>query len=137
MDAVRKLTLQEFFVERSEQPPFSHPMEAEFARILDYYGIDWQYEPRTFVLGRDAEGNITEAFSPDFYLPSENLYVELTTMRPALVSRKNRKLKRLQALFPEVNIKLLKRDDLRNLMIKFGQDGHAAPFMGTDAQEIP
>lgn len=134
---LEKPTLQEIFVEPTEQPPFSHPMEAEFARILDYYGIEWQYEPRTFVLGRDAEGTITEAFSPDFYLPSEDLYVELTTMRPALVSRKNRKLKRLRALFPEVNIKLLKRDDLRNLMIKFGQDGQAAPFMGTDAQEMP
>lgn len=127
----------EFYVSQAEQPTFSHPMEAEFARILDYYGIEWHYEPRTFVLGRDAEGNVTEAFSPDFYLPSEDLYVELTTMRPALVSRKNRKLKRLRALFPEVNVKLLKRDDLRNLMIKFGKDGQAAPFMGTDAQEMP
>ena len=83
---LEKPTLQEIFVEPTEQPPFSHPMEAEFARILDYYGIEWQYEPRTFVLGRDAEGTITEAFSPDFYLPSEDLYVELTTMRPALVA---------------------------------------------------
>lgn len=120
---------------QADQPNFVHPIEAEFARILDYYGIEWQYEPRTFVLGRDAEGNVTEAFSPDFYLPSEDLYVELTTMRPALVSRKNRKLKRLRALYPDINVKLLKRSDLRNLMIKFGRDGEAAPIVGTDAQE--
>lgn len=100
--------------------PFGHPVEAEFARILDFYGIPWEYEPRTFILARDDDGNVTEAFSPDFYLPDQDLYVELTTMQPNQVRHKNRKLKRLHELYPEVNIKLFKRGDIRSLMLKFG-----------------
>lgn len=102
--------------------PFYHPAEAEFARILDFYGIPWEYEPRTFVLERDPNGNVTEAFSPDFYLPDQDLYVELTTMQPNQVRHKNRKLKRLRELYPEINIKLFKRGDIRSLMLKFGVD---------------
>ncbi len=103
-------------------PSFVHPVEAEFARILDFYGIPWQYEPRTFVLRRDKEGNVTEAFAPDFYLPDQDLYVELTTMQPNQIRHKNRKLRRLAELYPDVNIKLFKRGDIRNLLIKYGLD---------------
>ncbi len=100
--------------------PFSHPAEAEFAAILDFYGIPWVYEPRTFVLTQDAQDHVTEAFSPDFYLPNQDLYVELTTMQPNQIRHKNRKLKRLKMLYPEINIKLFKRGDIRNLLLKFG-----------------
>jgi hypothetical protein len=117
------------------QTEFAHAIEAEFARILDYYGIDWQYEPETFVLERDEAGNVKEAFSPDFYLPNEDLFVELTTMRPKLITKKNRKIRRLQKLHPEINIKLFKRSDLRDLMIKYGLDEQAAAILGTEAQE--
>ncbi|MCA9933209.1 MAG: hypothetical protein H6662_08265 [Ardenticatenaceae bacterium] len=116
-------------------PVFVHPIEAEFARILDYYHIPWEYEPRTFALHWDDEGNITEAFSPDFYLPDSDLYVELTTLRPKLITKKNRKLRRLRELYPDINIQLWKRQDLRDLMIKFGIDEHAAKLLGTDSQE--
>ena len=116
-------------------PVFVHPIEEEFARILDYYGIRWEYEPRQFALARDEDGRITEAFTPDFYLPDQDLYVELTTMRPRLITRKNRKLRRLIELYPEINVKLFKRDDLRNLMIKYGLDEHAALIRGTEAQK--
>ncbi len=100
--------------------PFSHQVEAEFAHILDFYGIPWEYEPRTFVLTRDGDGRVREAFSPDFYLPDQDLYVELTTMLPNQIRHKNRKLKRLRELYPEINIKLFKRGDIRNLLLKFG-----------------
>lgn len=100
--------------------PFSHPVEAEFARILDFYGIPWEYEPRTFVLERHDDGHVQEAFSPDFYLPDQDLYVELTTMLPNQIRHKNRKLKRLRELHPEINVKLFKRGDIRNLLLKFG-----------------
>jgi len=124
-------------LEKAEKSPvtFSHPMEEEFARILDYYGIAWQYEPRTFPLEWDDEGNVTEAFSPDFYLVHEDLYVELTTLRPKLITRKNRKLRRLQQLYPDINVKLFKRKDLRDMMIKYGIDEQAAKIVGTDAQD--
>jgi hypoxanthine phosphoribosyltransferase len=100
--------------------PFSHPVEAEFARILDFYGVPWQYEPRTFVLNRDGQSRVTEAFTPDFYLPDQDLYVELTTMQPGQQRRKNRKIRRLRELHPEVSIKLFKRGDVRSLLLKFG-----------------
>ena len=106
--------------------PFSHAVEAEFARILDFYGIPWAYEPRTFVLTRDDQGRVTEAFSPDFYLPDQDLYVELTTMQPHQIRHKNRKLKKLRELYPEINIKLFKRGDIRNLMLKFGVEEYPA-----------
>lgn len=119
---------------QSEPPEFAHPIEEEFARILDYYGLKWEYEPRTFPLAWDEAGNVTEAFSPDFYIPDQDLYVELTTVRPKLITKKNRKIRRLKELYPEINIKLFKRSDLRAMMIKFGMDEHAADIMGTAAQ---
>ncbi|MFW6135861.1 MAG: hypothetical protein ACOC7N_03470 [Chloroflexota bacterium] len=118
-------------------PTFAHPTEEAFARILDYYGIAWEYEPRTFVLERDGAGNIAEGFSPDFYLPEQDLYVELTTVRPSLVTVKNRKIRRLRELYPEVSIKLFKRRDVRDLMIKYGLDAQAERILGTEAQEEP
>jgi hypoxanthine phosphoribosyltransferase len=118
----------------SDGPAFAHPIEAEFARILDYYGIPWQYEPRTFALEWDDAGRVTTAFAPDFYLPEQELYVELTTLRPKLIRAKNRKLRRMAELYPDVNIKLFKRSDLRDLMIKFGMDEHAAPLTGAGPQ---
>jgi hypoxanthine phosphoribosyltransferase len=114
---------------------FAHPTEEAFARILDYYGIEWEYEPRTFVLERYEDGRIAEGFSPDFYLPQQDLYVELTTVRPSLVTVKNRKVRRLRELYPEVNIKLFKRRDVRDLMIKYGLDAQAENILGTEAQE--
>src|SRR5574341_1640913 len=114
---------------------FSHPSEAEFARILDFYQIAWEYEPRTFILHQDDQGHVIEAFSPDFYLPEQDLYIELTTMRPELSTRKNRKLRRIKELYPEINIKLFKRREMRDLMVKFGLYDQAARIAGTEAQK--
>ena len=118
----------------STSPAFGHPSEVAFAQILDYYGIDWEYEPRTFVLEEDADGNPLEAFSPDFYLPQQDLYIELTTLRPKLIRHKNRKIRRLKELHPEINIKLFKRRNIRDLMIKYGIDDEARKILGREAQ---
>ncbi len=99
---------------------FVNRSEEELARLLDYYRIEWEYEPRTFPLKWDDKGNVTEAFTPDFYLPEADLYVELTTMKQSLVGRKNRKLRRLQELYPEVQVKLLYRGDYQALLAKYG-----------------
>lgn len=117
------------------QIQFAHPAEEVFARILDYYGIEWDYEPRTFALEWDEEGTILEAFSPDFYLPQQDLYVELTTRRPKLNTAKNRKLRRMKELYPEINIKLFKRQELRTLMIKFGLYDEAEKIWGNGSQK--
>jgi hypothetical protein len=98
---------------------FAHSSEMVFARLLDFYGISWQYEPRIFPLGYDDNGNITEAFSPDFYLPDSDLYVELTTMKQSLVTKKNRKVRRLHELHPEIKIKLLYQKDFEDLLFKY------------------
>jgi hypothetical protein len=99
---------------------FAHKSEAEFAQVLDFYHIKWLYEPKTFPLAWDEEGNITEAFTPDFYLPEEDLYIELTTMKQSLVTRKNRKLRKLRKLYPNINIKLLYKRDYSDLALKYG-----------------
>ncbi len=113
---------------------FAHPAERAFAQILDFYGIEWEYEPRTFPLEWDEAGNVVLAFAPDFYLPQQDLYVELTTLRPQLATRKNRKLRRIKELYPDINIKLFKRREMRDLMVKYGLDQEAARVRGTDAQ---
>jgi hypothetical protein len=114
---------------------FAHSAEETFARILDFYGIEWVYEPRTFPLEWDANGKVTEAFAPDFYLPSQNLYIELTTLRPKLANYKNRRLRRMQELYPEVNVKLMKRREMRDLMVKYGLYDDAEQIQGTGAQK--
>ena len=100
-------------------PRLVHPSEEEFARILDFYHIEWVYEPKSFPL-RWEGGRVTEMFTPDFYLPGLGLYVELTTMKQSLVTRKNRKLRRLRELYPEINIRLLYRKDYQSLLAKYG-----------------
>lgn len=117
------------------KPAFQHPAEEEFARILDYYGIEWQYEPRTFELDWDEHGNVSEAFAPDFYLPQQDLYIELTTLRPHLSTRKNRKLRRLKELYPDTNIKLFKRKEMHDLMVKYGLDSEAERIEGRESQK--
>ena len=98
---------------------FAHPSEMEFARILDFYGVRWSYEPRSFLLRWDGE-KVQEMFTPDFYLRDLDLYVELTTLRQKLVTEKNRKLRHLRELYPEINIKPLYKRDYHRLLAKYG-----------------
>ncbi len=113
-------------------PPkeFAHPIEAEFARLLDFYRIPWEHEPTTFPLAMDEAGTITEAFSPDFYLPNQDLYVELTTRRQSQITEKNRKIRLLEQHYPEVNIKLLNRQDMRAMLMKYGFDSQTGKLIG-------
>jgi hypoxanthine phosphoribosyltransferase len=106
------------------QVAFVHPSEAALARIFDFYQIEWEYEPRTFPLEWDDDGQVIEAFSPDFYLPEQDLYIELTTLRQKLITKKHRKLRRLRELYPDVKIKLLNRADFQRIMHRYGVDNH-------------
>jgi hypothetical protein len=99
---------------------FGHPSEEMFANLLDFYRIQWEYEPRSFPLQWDKDGRVTEAFTPDFYLPEFDLYLELTTMKQALVTRKNRKVKLLRAIYPHVNIQVFYQKDFQDLVFKHG-----------------
>jgi hypoxanthine phosphoribosyltransferase len=98
---------------------FAHPSEEDFAKLLDFYCIEWLYEPRSFPLRWEGD-KIAEMFTPDFYLPELDLYVELTTLKQNLLTEKNRKLRQLRELYPEVNIRLLNKNDFLKLLAKYG-----------------
>ena len=98
---------------------FAHPSEEDFAKVLDFYCIEWLYEPRSFPL-RWKGDKIAEMFTPDFYLPELDLYIELTTLKQNLLTEKNRKLRQLRELYPEVNVMLLTKNDFLKLLAKYG-----------------
>ena len=99
---------------------FAHNSERQFARLLDFYLIRWEYEPSTFDIQWDRSGKPTQRFSPDFYLPDFDLYIEITTLNQKLVTKKNRKARRLQELYPGVRCKVLYQRDYLNLLVKYG-----------------
>jgi hypothetical protein len=105
---------------RLKRAAFNHPSEEVFANLLDFYRIAWEYEPRSFPLQWDKDGRVREAFTPDFYLPEFDLYLELTAMKQTLVTRKNRKVKLLRAIYPHVNIQVFYQKDLQDLVFKYG-----------------
>ena len=107
------------------------------ARILDFYAVRWEYEPHTFPILWNLDGDVVESFAPDFYLPEFDLYLEMTTLKQRLVRKKNRKLRRLRELYPDIRIKLFYARDFRMLMLKYGQLGIAESLSGTLGQVSP
>jgi hypothetical protein len=105
---------------KSDTASFAHASERQFARLLDFYQIDWEYEPRSFDLERDADGNVIQRFTPDFYLPQYDLYIEITTLNQKLVTKKNRKIRRLRELYPEITCKIFYQRDYLSLVHKYG-----------------
>ena len=99
---------------------FAHASERQFAQLLDFYQLDWEYEPRSFDLERDRLGNVVQRFTPDFYLPEYDLFIEITTLNQKLVTKKNRKVRRLRELYPGVNCKIFYQRDYLSLVEKYG-----------------
>ena len=97
---------------------FAHRSEAELALLLDFYRVEWYYEPRSFPILWDERGNVAESFTPDFYLPEFDLYIELTVLSPRLQSRKNRKVRLLREAHPHINIKLFNKRDVERVFSK-------------------
>ena len=116
---------------------FAHASEAEFARILDFYQVTWEYEPQVFPILWDLDGNVLESFAPDFFLPDMDLFLELTTLQQRLVRKKNRKVRRLRELYPYVRIKLFYARDFRALMLKYGRAALVSELSGTLGQVVP
>jgi len=106
--------------ERRDNARFANSAESEFASFLNFYQIPFEYEPRTFTLETDPDGRVTEAFTPDFYLPQQDMFIELTTMKQSLVTRKNRKMRKLRRLYPNINIRIFYQRDFKNLLAKYG-----------------
>ncbi len=118
---------------KADKIKFAHPSEKVCAEILDYYGIEWEYEPTAFPISWDEEGNVTESFTPDFYLPEFDLYIELTTMNQKLVTRKNRKVRKLKELYPHINIKVFYQKDFKKLLLKYGLHKKSKELVGKEA----
>lgn len=72
------------------------------------------------MLERDRAGNTVQAFTPDFYLPAYDQFIEITTLNQKLVTKKNRKARLLGALHPEVQVKVLYQRDYLHLLVKYG-----------------
>lgn len=114
----------------SDSIPFAHESERQFAQLLDFYGVAWRYEPRSFDLEWDGDGNVTQRFTPDFYLPAYDLYIEITTLNQKLVTKKNRKVRRLRELYPGVTCKIFYQRDYRSLVDKYGIADATLPQAG-------
>ena len=68
---------------------FAHYSEQLFTEHLDLFEIDWVYEPRSFPL-KWGSGAIKMMFTPDFYLPEYDTYIEITTMDQKLITNNRR-----------------------------------------------
>jgi len=124
-------------VSPASHPAFAHASEGEMARILDFYQVRWEYEPHTFPIVWNLDGAVVESFSPDFWLPDLDLYLEMTTLRQKLVRKKNRKLRRVLELYPDLRVKLFYARDFRALMLKFGKLALVDELSGTSGQVVP
>ena len=107
------------------------------ARILDFYAVRWEYEPTTFPILWNLDGGVIESFAPDFYLPELELFLEMTTLKQRLVRKKNRKLRRMRELYPDIRIKLFYARDFRAMMLKYGRLALAEALSGTPGQMVP
>jgi len=72
------------------------------------------------VLEWNSDLEPTLAFRPDFYLPAYDVFIEITTLNQKLVTKKNRKVRRLRELHPEIDIRILYQRDYLNLLVKYG-----------------
>ncbi|NLJ94878.1 MAG: cytidylate kinase-like family protein [Clostridiaceae bacterium] len=105
--------------QNSDLPEFKNESELEFVHLLNLYDIEWRYEPKSFPVEWDEQNQVTMAFSPDFYLPKFDLYLELTTMNQKYVSAKKKKLEKLKELYPDVNVKIIYKRDFLSLIQRF------------------
>ena len=105
---------------QSDTIGFAHESERQFARLLDFYQIEWLYEPTSFDLEWDKDGNVVQRFTPDFFLPQYDLYIEITTLNQKLVTKKNRKVRRLREIHPDVHCKIFYQRDYLSLVQKYG-----------------
>ena len=94
---------------------FAHKSEEIFAEHLNLFGIDWVYEPVSFPL-KWGSGSIKMMFTPDCYIPSLDVYVEITTMNQNLITKKSKKIKKAKKLYPDKNFKLINEQQFYNFL---------------------
>ena len=81
---------------------FRSSWEVEYAKYLDKSSIKWLYESKTFDLGNTT-------YTPDFYLPESDTYVEIKGYESDVFIKK---FKYFKNIFTNIKIKLLKYEDL-------------------------
>jgi hypoxanthine phosphoribosyltransferase len=86
------------------------------------HDIEWEYEPVEFTLTWSDQGHPTAGFRPDFWLPAQRCFVELTTADQRLVTRKNAKIRRLRQLYPDVALVVVYQRDFLSLLARNGLD---------------
>lgn len=121
-------------VVQQAEPPWANSTEEHFASLLDGYGIEWRHEPHSFPVAFDEFGNPIEYFTPDFYLPETDEYIELTVLRQRLCTKKNRKLRLLAHFHPEIKCRVIYRRDYENLALKYGWADDEFPQLGVPAR---
>ncbi len=124
-------------MQSADEVEFAHNSERQFARLLDFYGIEWAYEPRSFALAWDDAGEPTRWFTPDFYLPDDDVFIEITTMNQKLVTKKNRKVRLLVQHHPDVRCKILYQRDYLHLVQKYGLEEPDQLDISTHPTRIP
>ena len=107
-------------MEQIDSTSFAHESERQLALLLDFYDVAWEYEPRSFVVEWDEGGMPAKMFTPDFWLPEEGTFIEVTTMDQKLVTKKNRKVKALRRLHPDVPCRIIYQRDYLHLVLKYG-----------------
>ncbi len=120
---------------KSDTLRFAHASERQFAKLLEFYDIEWRYEPTSFDIDFDKEGRVLQRFTPDFYLPEFDLYIEITTLNQKLVTKKNGKVRRLRERYPEVTCKIFYQRDYLSLVTKYGlEDVRTPPALEAEAR---
>ena len=94
---------------------FAHYSEKLFSEHLELFNITWIYEPRSFPL-KWGSGSIKMMFTPDFYLPDYDIYIEITTMNQKLITKKQKKIKLAKKLYPQYNFKLINESKFYNFL---------------------
>ena len=80
---------------------FKSAWEANTARLLEFQKRTWQYEPKTFWFEAIRRG--VRSYKPDFYLPKEDIYIEV---KGYLDAKSKTKLKRMAKYHPKVKIEV-------------------------------
>jgi len=85
--------------------------EANIARLFNYLGVKWLYQPKTFDLG-------SQNYTPDFYLPDRNAYVEVKNFLWKYSKIRDRKFRKI---YPDINLTLLLKKNYLKLENKYSK----------------
>ena len=84
---------------------FYSTWEANVARVFSLVGIKWQYGPKIFDLGQHT-------YRPDFYLPIENLYIEVKNFMNNYSLERD---KLFRKKFPNTKLEILSKIEYREI----------------------